>query len=84
MDPDLSNSELTDLGSGVSPEIFLYPHSKHMIHPALVKEARDKGYIRNQVPPDSPAGCAVMLAHEIGHALGASDNPPAGNKRVEQ
>jgi hypothetical protein len=65
-----------ELGKPLPPaEITLYPKTRNGLSPQQHKEMRKL----KEGLPNSLAGCAVGLAHELGHALGASDNPNRGN-----
>jgi RHS repeat-associated protein len=49
------------------PAIFLYDTSKTGISPANYRELKQYG--DNEAPPNNIKGCAVVLAHELGHVL---------------
>ncbi len=64
-----------DLGTDFPAEITMYPKSINGVSP---KTQRKMKKYKEQIP-NSPEGCAVVLAHELGHSLGASDDPERGN-----
>ena len=71
--PPSTQGELGD--KRVPVEITLSPKTRNGIPRRTQRKM--KGFMEHV--PNDVYGCAVVLAHELGHALGASDDPERGN-----
>jgi RHS repeat-associated protein len=83
--PDIDGAQTTapidtraqGTGKYVPVEVYLHPFTANGVKPSDMEAAQ------GEAPPNNIKGCAVTLAHEFGHLLGANDEHKGGHNIVD-